>query len=230
MTGIFPHLSTVSLAPFFMWALSHWHLFLIQHCPRDTFPYVTSMQPRHFESRLSHFWIPYESLLSIKLDATDVVSPQHIWNWCFTHDWHLAMFKDCLTGTFCYVSTVSLTPFLNQLCPRGTFPYVTCMHAHNHAIFSPFWVPFESLLSPFWVPFVNKIWIDPTWLVGGNLDRPHLTSYPFVGFGPCMAQNQQCYRGLQCAKHGVQFHEKCKTKVFKHNEGGFLLNRGGNFD
>jgi len=33
--------STVLLAPFLMWALSHWHLYLNQHCPRGTFPYVT---------------------------------------------------------------------------------------------------------------------------------------------------------------------------------------------
>jgi len=33
-------LTTVSLAPFLMWQLSHWHL-CSNYCPRDTFPHVT---------------------------------------------------------------------------------------------------------------------------------------------------------------------------------------------
>jgi len=54
MTGTFPYLRTVSLAPFVTWALSHWHLFLIQHCPRGTFPYVTHMHA-HNNAIFSHF-------------------------------------------------------------------------------------------------------------------------------------------------------------------------------
>jgi len=91
MTGTFPCLSTVSLAPFVMGALSHWHLF--------------------FKSTLSQGHLPL-----------------------------------CDIHTYTHTHTHTTTPFL-----------VT------------FWITFG-------VPFVNKIWIDPTWLVGGNLDRPHLTS------------------------------------------------------
>jgi len=73
------------------------------------------------------------------------------------------IFENCLTGTFPYVSTVSLAPFLmwalshwhlhlNQHCPRGTSPCVTHMHT----------------TTSFLVTFVNEIWTDPTWPVGGK--------------------------------------------------------------
>jgi len=39
--GCFNSMRTVPLAPFLMWALSHWHLCLNQHCLTGTFPYVT---------------------------------------------------------------------------------------------------------------------------------------------------------------------------------------------
>jgi len=77
------------------------------------------------------------------------------------------IFANCLTGTFPYVSTVSLAPFLmwalshwhlylNQHCPRGTSPFVTYMHTHMHTTTQLFY----------------KIWIDPSWLVGGGNDLP----------------------------------------------------------
>jgi len=71
------------------------------------------------------------------------LAPNIFENSCLTHDWHLSMFKHCLTGTFSHVSTVSLAPFLIQHCPRGNFPYVTCMHTHMQPRH------FQSLLNPF---------------------------------------------------------------------------------
>jgi len=57
LTGIFPYLSTVSLAPFLTWALSHWHLYLNQHCPRDTSPYVTHMCTCNCATFFNKIWI-----------------------------------------------------------------------------------------------------------------------------------------------------------------------------
>jgi len=86
-----------------------------------------------------------------KLDATDVVSPQHFWNWCPTHDWDLSTFKHCLTGTFCHVSTVSLAPFFNSTLSQGHLPLCD-IHTHTQprhfqSLLSHVWVTFESLLS-----------------------------------------------------------------------------------
>jgi len=94
LTDTFPHVSTVLLTPFLMWALSHWHLYLNKHCPRGTSPHVTSM----------HTTTPLFSML----DVTDVVSPQH--------------FENCLTGTFSYVSTVSLAPYFKSMLSQGHLP------------------------------------------------------------------------------------------------------------
>jgi len=116
---------------------SSWQMFLDPH----TFSYCTTLR-----------------ILKTLLDATDVVSPQHFQNWCLTHDWHLSIFKHCLTGTFCYVSTVSLAPLFESKLSQGHLPLCDI-----HAYIQP--RHFQSLLNPFWVPFVNKIWIDPTWLI-----------------------------------------------------------------
>jgi len=60
---------------------------------------------------------------------------------------------------------VSLAPFLMWALSHWHLTGAPTLMWHTT---TPFSVTFESLLSHFWVPFVNKIWIDPTWLVGGN--------------------------------------------------------------
>jgi len=73
------------------------------------------------------------------------VSPHHFWE--LLSDSHLSTFKHCLTGTFSYVSAVSLAPFSKSTLSEGHLPLCdmhTCTHACNHAIFSHFWVPFVT--------------------------------------------------------------------------------------
>jgi len=77
-----------------------------------------------------------------ELEVTEAVCPQQI----FLSHWHLSLCKHSLTGTFCHVSTVSLTPlfesalshqlapFLNQHCLTGTLCDMhACTHPHPHS-------------------------------------------------------------------------------------------------
>jgi len=96
-------------------------------------------------------------------------------------------FENCLTGTFSYVSTVSLAPFSKSTLSQGHLPLCD-IHTYTHT--QP--RNFQSL-------FVNKIWIDPTWLVGGkNLVDffLHMTSaFP----------RHSCRTSLQCTQGAHQF-------------------------
>jgi len=76
------------------------------------------------------------------------LAPDIFENSCLTHDWHISMFKHCLTGTISYVRTVSLAPFFNSTLSQGHLPLCD-IHTYTQPHH------FQSL-------FLNKIWIDPT--------------------------------------------------------------------
>jgi len=88
----------------------------------------------------------------------------------FIHNWKPLMWLapnifrtdvSLMTGTFPYLSTVSLAPFFKSTLSQGHLPLCD-MHTHNHAIFGHFLSPFCQL----------------------NLDRPHLTSWgQFIQIG-----------------------------------------------
>jgi len=108
MTGTFPNVSTVSLAPFVIWALSHWHLFLIQHCPRGTFPHVTCTHACN-HAIFSHFsstkfgWTPLDQLgtngFYTMLNADQQWLPMVMSGWIISQQW-------CVTLTSWSLSSV----------------------------------------------------------------------------------------------------------------------------
>jgi len=128
---------------------------IVQH--RDRTRRGNSAFPFHFVFRIGSCVFSFRAHISSwsrTRDTTLICGLNHRWNrtivnfWELSH-WHLSMCKHCLTGTFSYVSTVSLVPLFKSTLSQGHSPYVTCMHTATPLL-------------------VNKIWTDPTWPVGGN--------------------------------------------------------------
>jgi len=84
--------------------------------------------------------------------------PGQLEGWCLWSHWVPLMwfapniFENWLASTFPYVSTVSLAPLFRSTLSHGHLPLCD-IHTYTHTT--------TPLL-------VNKIWIDPTWLVGGK--------------------------------------------------------------
>jgi len=115
--------------------------------------------------------------------------------------------------------TVSPAPFLmwalshwhllfTSLLSQGHLPLCDIQPRH-----------FKSLFSHFLVPFVNKIWVDPTWLVGGNFQHdlaPYTSATPQAGgslpfcFPAAFLGGQAAIDQGSCLT-GRTSHQKCQT-------------------